>query len=222
VAIRFDAATDQLSRTTSLPSITNFTLMAWIWFPANIPLDTAQCALNFGPTTPGDAQQYLGVLGQAGPTNKLILYTTGQPTLVGTMSLSVNTWYHVAMAIAGTGASQVRGYLNGVQEMVGPGSGTPVGQKLLVAQSAPGGESFNGRVAALKIYSAVLTASEMQQELRAYVPVRTLNLNSWYPLLTQTDVANYGPAWTVGGTLTTEDGPPIPWSLLPHMMQHAA
>jgi hypothetical protein len=80
-----------------------------------------------------------------------------------------------------------------------------------------------------------LTASEIQQELRAYVPVRTLNLNSWYPLLTQTDVAHYGPAWTVGGALTTEDGPPIPWSLqqqnraratarhlLPHMMQHAA
>jgi hypothetical protein len=76
-------------------------------------------------------------------------------------------------------------------------------------------EFLNGRAAAIKLYDAVLTPAEIVQEMRQYLPARTANNNGWYPLFTtnddQTDFSGLGRDWTVGGTLATEDGPPIPW-----------
>src|SRR4029453_3840258 len=79
------------------------------------------------------------------------------------------------------------------------------------------GEWLNGCAAALKVYNVVLTADELKKEMRCYTPVRTDNLNGWYPMLLHTDLGQYGPAWTAGGTLATENGPPIAWSLRPSM-----
>jgi hypothetical protein len=90
------------------------------------------------------------------------------------------------------------------------------------------GWGWNGRVAAVKVWSAALTASEIAAEFQRYRPVRRSGLIRWYPALFR-EVAeigtfnvyapdNSGNSDGVGLSdsspyvpPTFEDGPPIPW-----------
>jgi hypothetical protein len=132
-------------------------------------------------------------------------------------ALTVGTWYHCAMTIAGTGAGQVLGYLNGVLDMTQTGSPGPTNTQICIgAYSTTGSERLNGCAAALKFYTGVFTAAEIAIEMCQYMPFRTAGLVMWSPLLSAADATvNYAGTgvWTVSGTLTTENGPPIPWSL---------
>ena len=231
MAVRFDASADKVSRTTNLPPITSFTMMCWV--AVKVDRNAYSCFLHAGALS--DDKYFMGT-DNSGLT--LNLFSGDDNT--GT-ALVLNTWYHIAMTVSGTGAGAFLGYLNGALNITAPGAVITIAN-IAVGQDGQG-EWSSAAYAALKVYSAVLTASEIQQEMRCMLPVRTANLNTWSPLLTHTDVANYAGtgAWTVGGTLTTEVGPPIPWSvrptrwlppaglvtpptggLLPAMMHHAA
>jgi Concanavalin A-like lectin/glucanases superfamily len=204
VAVRFDAAADQLSRTTALPGITLFTLCGWF----RKSVDTgAWATLFYYGQNPGSLSFYLG-LGTGGTT---VVLSDDATSYDGTTVPALGSWVHLAMVVAGTGAGQFVAYVNGVQEITAPGKASIVGEVIIVGQD-PGNEPFNGSVAAIKIWAAALTPDEMKAEMWQYLPVRTAGLVSWHPFLLQTDTDQYGASWTAGGTLTTEDGPPIVWS----------
>lgn len=210
MAVRFSTSGNQLTRTTNLPTITSFSLLCWAY-------TTNSSAAFAGALALGSTGANFYAVGIAlSSTIKLYVFNGGGNNY-GTSTIGVNTWAHVALTVAGTGAGQCLGYVNGVQELSVSGATGPTAATMYVGNTA-GSDLFNGRVTAVKVYSAVLTADEIKQEMRSIMPVRTANLNTWSPLLTQTDVANYGGAagaWTVGGTLTTENGPPVAWSLRP-------
>ena len=79
------------------------------------------------------------------------------------------------------------------------------------------GNFHDGCLAACKVYGAVLTAAEIEQEMRCYLPMRTANLNSWFPLLSASDqLVDYSGVsgnLVLTGVVAAEDGPPIPWSV---------
>lgn len=206
MSIRFDAAGDQLSRTTTLPAITAFSIMAWV--QVSVDRNAYSCFFHVGPV--GFTYYYVGTSSD-GVT--IDLYAGGSDVLGS--ALPVGGWDHLALTVSGTTPIV---YRNGVQVATTAAGAVTAGN--IVFGNDSDGDWLNGRIAAIKIYGAVLTATEIQQEMRCYVPVRTANLNTWSPLLASTDVGNYAGtgAWTVGGTLTTEDGPPIAWSLRPGAM----
>lgn len=213
MSVRFDASGDRLTRTATLPTMTSFSLLAWALVSVSAGFTGA---LAHGLNADGSQNFYSVGLGNSGGLKLNTYPGDASVGYYGTTVLATATWYHIALTCAGTGTNQFLAYLNGVAEITRTATAVSTAGRLMVGDDQ-GGDPFNGRVAAVKIYSAVLTADEIKQEMRSYMPVRTANLNTWSPLLVSTDVGNYANtgAWTVGGTLTTEDGPPIAWSLRP-------
>ena len=204
MAVRADGSTDRLSRTTSLPTNTGFSMLGW--FKISVDRNAYSSFFNYG----------------TGNTKKTLQTDASGVTLVlweGTFesgtgaTLTVGTRYHLAM-VHDDGASELRAYVNGVLNITAEVSSGNPGSPIEIFQ-AESAEWLNGCAAAVKIYSAILTAPEIAQEMWQYIPSRVANLNSWYPLLSiaddQVDYGGGGLTLTVGGTLATEDGPPIPW-----------
>jgi hypothetical protein len=206
MAIRIDGS-DNLTRTTSIPSTTAFTMMAW-----------------FYPVTLGSFGGILGMAESSSDFFSLMHVGTTYSIFNGSTNangstLATGTWYHGALTCSGTGAGQLLGYLNGVLDITHAGNSSVVATQLELGFNS-GTDQFDGRFSAVKIYSAVLTESEIAMEMRQYVPVRTADLNTWSPCRSSAEAtANYGGAggvWTASGTLTTENGPPIPWRVSPY------
>lgn len=198
---------NNLSRTTNLPTIYSSTMMGWIYPTAFGALNTCVCN---GAASGGNF--YAAGVG-ASSGNKVAVYA-GVSLAYGTTILTTNTWYHIAITVAGTGAGQTLVYLNGVQEISTQAGTGFTAAKHLVGDSA-GGDPVTGRVAAIKLYNGVLTADQIKEEMRCYAPVNLTNLLSWHPLFNHTDTGQYGTAYTIAGTVTTAQGPPIPWTLRP-------
>jgi hypothetical protein len=211
VSLRYDAQADRLSRTANLPSISAFTAMAWA-YRVGAGATSYNSVFAFG-TASGVYSLYLRTGGAAvfGVTEWASDYTGS--------AIADGTWYHVAMTVAGTGAGQLLGYLNGAVNATGAGnSGLTAGTLWAGGHGAAGDNEWsNIRLAGLKIYDAVLTAAEILQEMRQLAPVRTTNLNVWSPAVDASavnaakDFSGNARDWTVGGTLAVEDGPPVPW-----------
>ena len=202
MAVRFDALDETFIRSTNLPTNTAFTMMGW--FMISVDRNDYSTFLSYG-TSVGTNKKTL----QTGADGVTLTLWDGLAEDAGT-TLSVGTWYHITLTHDGT---TPRGYLNGVLDVSGTNIVDPL-TSIEVGRSE-NSEWLNGRAAAIKIYSAVLTTDEMLQEMRQYLPVRTANINSWFPLFNTTPIADYsGNAFDFGfggGSITVEDGPPIPW-----------
>lgn len=208
MAIRFDASGESLSRTTNLPTITAFTLMGWFYISTD--RNAYSSFFGFGDSSGFDTY-YLGT-GTDGVT--LITWNAAVDGPNGT-TLSTATWYHAALVCDGTGGGNLRAYLNGVLDSTHDGGTEPAAQALYVGNNLFG-DWLSGRVAAIKLYSAALTAAEIAQEMRTIVPRRTANLNSWYPCFPGAserlmDYSGNGYTWTANGTVSDEDPPPVSW-----------
>jgi hypothetical protein len=206
MAVRVNT-TEEIHRSTTMPSITAFTLMAWV-YPSVDTTAGFQGAISIGNTT---NLYILGYGNSAGTLKTYVYNNTDSP--YGT-TVSVATWFHLALTCAGTGANLLLSYVNGVLDETRTGHAS-VPATTLQFGTTLGSDTMDGRLAALKVYGAVLTANEIAQEMRAYTPVRVANLLTWHPMLLHTDLSQYGATFTATGTLSTEDGPPIAWSLAP-------
>src|SRR5262245_61278726 len=162
---------------------------------------------------------YVGMGVYSSPSQLYLDQTVAATTAFGA-TLALATWYHVAMVFDDT-ANTLTSYLNAVQDqqITGmTGTFTPGFEAIGNFDVGTYPNFVNGRVAAVKLYTGVLTANEIAAEMRSYLPLRTANLHSWLPLRDVGEQGtNYGGTgnFTAAGTLTTEDGPPIPWTLRP-------
>lgn len=209
MAVRITSTgTQYFSRTTNLPTFSAFTYLAWIYL-----ITDTNYYQNFFSYTGGSFGFYVGT-SETG-TTYFIHNPTGENAQGSELALT--TWYHIGFVVLGTGAGQMLGYLNGVLNITG-NSATGSGSQIRLANTSWDGDPPDMRMAAVKIYSAGLTASEIQDEVQYFRPVRTTNLNTWLPCVHPT-AANNANDWsgngyhmTVTGSPTVEDGPPISWA----------
>lgn len=206
MAVRIDASGDGLSRTANIPTITSFTMMAWVYW---VSFNTVGCAFAFGASSGSNYYELYTT-----NTGLLRTYNGGSDTSTG-VTLSSATWMHLAITVAGTGGSQFLIYKDGALASTQAGNTIPTAAKMWIGNDNDT-EWASARFAGIKIYSAVLAAAEIANEMQTILPQRYANLNGWYPTFPGAterllDYSGSGNNWTAGGTLTDEDPPPVAW-----------
>jgi hypothetical protein len=208
MAIRFDAAADRLSYSAVAPPAT-FTITAWAY------LSVDQNALShISRLWDGAAGGVVGwrttADGTSGPS-----YFSGAATITNATGFVVDEWRKVAIARTGATAQSLVATPAGVTEVDSGAADTGTIAGITLAGRHPGSatEWWNGRLAYVRIWSAVLTQPEIEAEWASATPVRTADLFADWPLATSTDltdtVASRVLTTVAGFAHTTEDGPPI-------------
>lgn len=193
MSVRFDATSDYLQRTASIPAAQPFTWMGWVYRIGN--------------------GNYIWAIGDAGGgyqsmnfnVTALTIETNGGST--GGSALTANTWYHVAYTRSG---STHLGYINGALNITRSSDSNPSAAPDNMVTGVSGA-SFSGRVAAVKVWSAALSEADINAEILFYNNIRTANIYLATPLQVHTDltdISGNGFNWTGNGTLTTEADPP--------------
>jgi hypothetical protein len=209
-AWRKDAVTETLSRTANLPSITAFTVMARVMRRGN-GSGTWETAFSVNETSGGAYYSAYIQSMSLGP----VFSITNWAAESGGSTIANNAWYHLTMTVAGTGAGQFLGYFNGALDVTLAGNTAVNTFGSLQVGSNTDAEWGNIRIADLRVWSAVLSAKEVQREVYSPVPVRWRNINGWYPMAhhstARLDYSGRGNHFTAAGSPTTEPG--FPWPL---------
>jgi Concanavalin A-like lectin/glucanases superfamily len=207
----------------SMPFMTNFSVGLW-----------AKCSVNRGTTTTIFGLRDSGGTGNAiaiGSTNGVAVMLETASTDTNMITMVVGSWYWFG-ATCSLVASQ----------LVCTAYWTPAGGGTLSTATATdttvtasdqadsmwlgsdvSGNFFNGDLQYVKIWDAILTQAELQNEVFHGQPQRTDNLNAFYPLLaanTPTDPTgtinagfpgNQNNVYVNTAAAATEGGPPCSW-----------
>jgi len=209
VAIQLAAGDGLLSKTTGLfASSTLYTAVFWVWQDSSVNNPDAQ--INLFETSNAPNTQYDGLITRNDSGLFFNVYTQSNDFFSGTGAWSGGAWMPVFRRRNGSAHSG--GRIGGLT-----GSGTvsnTVTLQLITLMGYEGQSSRNVRaICGFKAWDAALTDDELLAEASRILPVRGANLQSFSPLVNHTqlrDVFN-GVTWTGTGTLSTVDGPPIPW-----------
>lgn len=215
MGIRYDANGDYLRRSANLPSSSDYTVMFWARLESD--RNTLQCAF-YRSNDAADTYVYVGTDSDGVTMHLAASYQATSDGSTTGSALTVGTWYHICLTVSGS--SHIV-YLNGASDMTLTMDATSGFNNDLLTfgnvDDAEQGSGFywNGQQAAIKVWDKALTGVEVLSEMRQYVPFRTTNLNVNWPCRNVgeqgTDYSGNGRNATVGGTLATADGPPIPW-----------
>jgi hypothetical protein len=219
-AIRFGraAAVSSLARTTGLPPVTGFTIMAW----TKISVDKNDYAamITYGATS---ASAYYAL--QTNDTGTRLDLWNGATEVTGT-DLVTGIWNHLTMTVSGTSGNNSFAYLNGVLDITNA-SRSITGTQLTLGNNPTDNNYFNGCLAAVKMWGRVLTAPEILAEMPYVLPVNPEGLIDFVPVLNEWDRLQSGIyvprlngstnrfgcftdiPWTETGTIDIEPGPPI-------------
>ncbi|MEK9149380.1 MAG: LamG-like jellyroll fold domain-containing protein, partial [Candidatus Desantisbacteria bacterium] len=129
----------------------DFTISAWA-YASGSTADADYIAGNYSANNGGGIEFYIY-------QNKLQLFIGTSVT--GTASLSVDTWYHVAVTRIGGGA--VKLYLNGVQDGSGTLSNSITGSRNFAIGNGPDytSEKFEGKIDEVRVYNAGLSPAQV-------------------------------------------------------------
>lgn len=135
-----------------------------------------------------------------------ILYGIGGGDIAFNTTLSLNTWYHLAVRRSGT---TITCWVNGVQEAnTGTRSGSmPTGVQRIANSSGAGVEGFSGRIAEAGLWAAALTAGEIASLAGGAHPtrVRRVSMKAYWPIH---GVGSPEPDYSGGGAHLTLTGSP--------------
>lgn len=213
MAVRFDASGEALTRTASLPSSTAFTMCGWAKRAASTSTWTFFAGLENATSS---STKYM-VIGYRNNGPFCISSDTGGTAAQFGTTYGDGVWFFWAISNAGTGATDFKGYAMASTESSFQ-TVTETGSSFTAAMMPFGNDSynerFNGTMAGLRVWDAVLTQAELEQERYSILPVRMANLHGFWPIFGHSDLVDYsGNArdLTATGTLSTEDGPPVSW-----------
>jgi hypothetical protein len=218
VAVRFaGAGTDFYSTTTNLP-LAPFTVTFWTMIVTDRNTFSSWLAYNTGTNK-------LWLQSLADGTTPAVFDTTGVQRIAGS-SMTVGAWYRIGLVVNGTSTVLYQSDANtpSTTAFTTATFTDPSGVTVLsLGASASTIEPLNGRMAAVKFWTAALTKAEIDAELTQVNPIRTVNLQRFYPLHNAelTDYSGNRNDLTAGSVAaTTEPDPPIPDianALLPRM-----
>lgn len=204
MAVRFDAITDPLSSTSSPPGDI-FTVTWWGYLSAD--RNTFSTMWDASKST---SEYFQACTASDGITASVFI--SGYQLAGGAMT--VGAWHRFALTRSGSTLTLRQGGETGSLTTYNKTSvpfATPT--KLYIGGSVFSGEWFNGRIAAFKHWSSVLTVAEIDAELAQYAPVRVADLVRYHPFTTSpglADESGNGRTLTAGSTATTtEAGPAI-------------
>lgn len=214
-AVRFDAAGDRCTWTGTAPTPSSgLTITCWVYISVNRSDFSTVLRLH----SSSGATTNLNIAMDSGGLLPCVFTAGGSST--GPQSLSVGAWARLAVTVTGStstiyvalgaaGATQSQAGTVGGNAAVSPTSGYTVAGRSAVDPD----EWFNGRLAHIRVWSAVLTQGEAEAEWASATPVRTSDLFADYPLPDAGDLTDHsgnGRNLSAGSTsVTTEDGPPI-------------
>lgn len=209
MAVRFDAATDRISYTASSPPAT-FTITAWAYL--SVDTNTNAIIARLWDAAAGNVAIWrTAVDGTGGPT-----YFSSAGTISNTTGFVVGEWRKVAITRTGASAQTLVATPTGSTEVDSGAASTaiPAGITLAARHPDDGAQPWNGRLAHMRIWSAVLSQAEIEAEWASPTPVRTSGLWAAWPLAVHTDLTDTsgnGRHLVAGSTsTTTEAGPPLP------------
>lgn len=164
----------------------------------------------------GTGDNWLMQTGVDGTTMNTVFDATTQQSMG---AMTVGTWYFICLATNGTtGTIYYRTPATQTMSTVAVSGATASvsAVNFRIGESPWGAEWWNGRINAVRAWTAQLSAAEVGQESQQYVPKRLTNLVAFHPLVRPETTDYSGNARTLSGGsgATREDGPPIPWDVL--------
>jgi hypothetical protein len=212
---RADQATDRVSYTASPPPAPATAFTVCFWARLRVDRDDFSTMLRLHSSSGGSTTVNLAT-GSSG-TTPVVVSPGNTGGIVGADALAVDTWRMIAVTIAGTGATggkiytkSIGGSTNVVTGQVSGGA-TPDGITLFGRSVGDATEWFNGGLAYVRIWSAVLSQAEIEAEWASATIVRTSGVWANWPMLTNIlDISGNGRHLSAGSTaLSTEDDPPL-------------
>lgn len=204
--VLINAAGEHYLRTTDLPSIATFTMMAWVRRTVDL---TGAIQSIFYRDNGSDTQFIAHYI--ADNILELINHAVGDTG----STLALNTWTHVAMTKSG---NDYASYVNAVLDQSFTDASAVTNTRMLVgADSAFSSGTLGVDFAGIKIWDgAALTAAEILSEMHTYWPVRSSGIHIISPLFTtatdEQDWSGNARAWTVNGTPSDATTfPPLTW-----------
>lgn len=213
MSVRINSVSEGLERVTNLPSVQGpFTIMAWFYRSVNQPGNTEECLFRYGEALGNQ-------IFEAQVRNNSLAFWDGSVTTQPGRAWPVNTWNHVCLRR--NTLSTVSMVLNGTEYLV-VNPPNFLTERLLLGNNGEFGEFWDGRIAAFKAWDAYLNIAQISEEIPFWGPVVTTGINAWNPLMTATELqdnsGNGNHFTSFGGTLTTEDNPPVRDIMNPIMM----
>lgn len=221
MAVRFDAVSDRISTSGVTPPGT-FTITGWVYLSTDRDDFSTWCRVwDAGAGTV--ATWSTAFDGTSGPG-----YFTGAGSITNTTNLIVGEWRKLAITRTGSSGQALVATPAGVTE-VGAGTvgtGTPAGITLGGRAPADTNEWFDGRCAYFRVWSSVLSQAQIETEWASTVPATAAGLWADWPLATAADLTDHsgnGRDLVAGSTaVTTEPGPPLPWTSMPNLQPQTA
>lgn len=212
MALRCATSSQSLTRTANLPSSTAFTALGYF---AQRGTQSASGANLFAVSASAFSNyMYIGY----NSTNISLVTPTGNTTIIA--APATDTWFFFAITNAGTGATDLKGYYAALGDTALT-TASRTGRSFTVATIGCSDNSAglwtNGDFANPRVYDAVLTQAELENERQSLLPTRTANINLWTPTIDSTlancvlDMSGNGRNWTSAGTPTVQSNPPVSW-----------
>lgn len=213
MAVRFDADTDRISYTASNPpDPAAGSTLAW-WTYLSVDRNDFSCILRLHFASGGSTTINVATAGDGTTPN---IFTVGGSVSAAT-GLTVGAWYYLVVTISSSSSATI--YVTDLATSTTTSAsgtistnGAPTGITVGGRSPSDGSEWFNGRIAYLRHWSAVLSGPERDAERVSTVPVRTTNLWSAWPLADATDLSDHFSThhFSAGTTaVTTEAGPTL-------------
>lgn len=204
MSVRISANNQSLTRTANIPSpgTTGYTIMFWAYIVSNTGALQDMFWLH---TTSVSNYHFHGAL--SGLSH---YFEDDSGNSITGSSLSTGTWYHLALTVTPAGSTKII-YLNGTADGNTAGVDTFTPNTLRLGNNPGASRHYDGRFAAYKEWSVVLTPTEINAEINSYAAVKTANLVAECHLQLAsnlTDSSGNGNDFTGAGSLTTEADPP--------------
>ena len=177
------------------------TISAWIYLTANASFNNLRTIISWGSAAQGQGR-FLGVTG----TGNNLSFQSYQSSTVSSTSLSLNTWYHVAVTVT---SGETKLYIDGSLDTTGSNTlnsftygKTHIGE--LYYSQTTAARHFAGKIDELALFNSVLGATEIAEIYNDRVP---LNLNLDYENYSSS--ANLKAWWRMGDGTETGSGTTI-------------